>query len=66
MNNRTFISPSDLAERWGCHIRTIQRHCKEGQIPSVLIGKLRLIPLDRIKALEAEQLGEAAPAEAAE
>lgn len=66
MTERTFIHTEDLAKRWGLATRTVQRLLRDGKVPSVQIGRQRLIPLDRIVAMEAEQLGEAMSAKGAE
>ena len=63
---RVFIHTSDLAQRWGLATRTVQRLLRQGKIPSVTMGRQRLIPLDRVIQMEREQLGESEPVEAGE
>jgi len=46
------LSPSALADRWGCSRQTVYNMIRKGQLRSFNIGTLRLILPDEIERIE--------------
>jgi excisionase family DNA binding protein len=51
-----FLTPAQLSARWICHEETVRRKIRENQIPAILLGRRRLIPLEAIERLEHDAL----------
>ena len=54
-NSDAFFTPSTLANRWHRHTETVRRMLRRRQLPSVVLGRQRLIP--RAAVLAAEEAG---------
>lgn len=53
MTPRTTTSARELAERWGLGLSTVKRSVASGTIPSIQVGRRRLIPLRWVEQREA-------------
>ena len=49
-------TPKELAKRWGITEVTLDRHIREGTVPSFKVGHLRRIPRTAVEAYERKQL----------
>jgi hypothetical protein len=49
-----FLTPKLVAGRWYRHVETVRKDLRNGKIPSVVIGRRRLVPLAAIEKLEQE------------
>lgn len=49
-----FLTPHQVAERWGWHVESVRRAVRERRIESVVIFRRRLIPLAEVERIEAE------------
>lgn len=54
-NSDAFFTPSTLANRWHRHTETVRRMLRRRQLPSVVLGRQRLIPREAV--LEFERAG---------
>lgn len=44
----TSFTPADLAQRWDCHERTIQRMAARGEISHFRVGRTIRIPISTV------------------
>jgi len=53
-HNRTevYLDTAELAQRWHQCVETIRRRMRKRELPSVLIGRKRLIALRDVEAIE--------------
>jgi excisionase family DNA binding protein len=57
-NDKRFLTPAALAQRWRWHPESIRRWTRLGKLPIVKIGRRTLIPVSAVEALEADgQIG---------
>jgi excisionase family DNA binding protein len=35
-----WLTPADVAKQWGCHVRTVHRRIRSGELPARRIGGL--------------------------
>ncbi len=49
-----FVTPGQLADRWGWHPESIRRLLRKGKIESVVLSRRRLIPIGAVERIEAE------------
>lgn len=54
-NIDAFFTPSTLATRWHRHTESVRRMLRRRQLPSVVLGRQRLIPREAV--LEYERAG---------
>lgn len=52
MNDDAFFTPATLSRRWHKNIETVRRVLRRRQLPSILIGRQRLIPREAVLAFE--------------
>jgi excisionase family DNA binding protein len=50
----TFLSPAQLAQRWGFHPESVRRKLRRRELASLVIGRKRLIPLSEVRRFEAQ------------
>ena len=55
--DRYMMSIAEVARAFGISRRTVERHVRAGLIPTVALGRRRLIPAAWVVELEAEALG---------
>lgn len=51
-----FLTPQQVAERWGWHVESVRRAIRQRRIASVILSRRRLVPLLEIERTEAEGL----------
>lgn len=51
----TYISPSDLRERWGFHTESIRRMIRAGRLPAYRFGRRLRVLLADVESYEAAQ-----------
>jgi hypothetical protein len=51
---KKFMSPADLAARWLWHPESARRFLRAGRLPSIIIGRRRLVSLDDVIKYEEE------------
>jgi len=49
-----FLTPKQVAERWGWHTESVRRVLRQRQIESVIISRRRLVPIAEVERLEDE------------
>lgn len=49
-----YLTPHQLAERWGWHTESVRRMLRERRMASVIVSRRRLVPLSEIERTEAE------------
>jgi len=49
-----FLTPHQIADRWGWHPESIRRAIRERRIESAIISRRRLVPLTEIERIETE------------
>ena len=55
-NSDAFFTPSTLASRWHRHTESVRRLLRRRSLPSIIIGRQRLIPRAAVLAFEANGL----------
>lgn len=60
-DSTAFLTPHQLAGRWGHHPESIRRMLRQRRIASVLFGRRRLIPLAEVHRIEAGGFVSATP-----
>ena len=53
-NGKVFLTPSQLAARWGLHQESVRRKIRRCEIASVVMGRRRLVRLLEVEKLETE------------
>jgi len=51
-----FLTPAELARRWRWHPESIRRLLRQERLPSLRLGRKRIIPLTDIQHYEIEHL----------
>lgn len=51
-NPTVYLSPRQLHERYGLHIESCRRLCRDGRLPAIRIGKRLRIALADVEAFE--------------
>jgi hypothetical protein len=49
-----FLTPRQVADRWGWHTESVRRMLRERRMASVIISRRRLVPIAEIERIEAE------------
>jgi len=49
-----FLTPRQVADRWGWHVESVRRAIRQRRIESVIIYRRRLVPIAEIERIEAE------------
>ena len=49
-----FLTPWQVAQRWGFHPESVRRLLRRGELESVIRGRRRLIPIPEVNRVEAE------------
>ena len=49
-----FLTPSQLAARWGWNPESIRRAIRQGRIGSIIISRRRLVPVPEVERIEAQ------------
>ncbi len=55
MPDPAFWTAKGLAERWACHLETVRRMLRRGDLAAVRIGGAVRVPHDAVTAYEARQ-----------
>jgi len=50
ISNTELLTPDEVADRLNLHVKTVRRYIREGQLPSVRIGKRYRVPLNALNA----------------
>lgn len=58
----TFLTAQQVAERWGCSERTVQRLAQTGELPAMRLGSSWRVCLAALEAYEALHANTPAPA----
>jgi excisionase family DNA binding protein len=51
LSSRLYLRPADVAQALSCSVETVFRRLRDETLPSVKIGRLRLIPRSALEAL---------------
>lgn len=49
---KKFLTPAELGARWSQHEETIRRKLRRSELPSIVIGRRRLIPIEAVENVE--------------
>ena len=49
---RDWFTQQEVAERWNCSVRTVNRHIKAGDITAMRLGSLVRIDVDSVELFE--------------
>jgi excisionase family DNA binding protein len=49
-SNTELLTPDEVADRLNLHVKTVRRYIREGQLPSVRIGKRYRVPIGALNA----------------
>lgn len=49
-----YLTPHQVAERWGWHTESVRRMLRERRMASVIVSRRRLVPLAEIQRVEEE------------
>ena len=58
---QVWVRPTVVAKRVGVHVKTIHAWLRAGVLPSVIVGKRRMVHLDALAALENRAVDPAQP-----
>ena len=53
-DRKSYLTPTQLAERWGWHPESVRRKIREGKIAAVTVFRRRLIALAEVERIEVE------------
>jgi len=53
-DGKVFLTPSQIASRWGLHQESVRRKIRRREIGSVVMGRRRLVRLVEVEQLERE------------
>lgn len=48
-----FLTPQQLADRWGWHVESVRRAIRQGRIPAHVIWRRLLISITEVERIEA-------------
>jgi excisionase family DNA binding protein len=53
---RDWFTQQEVAERWNCSVRTVNRHIKSGDITAMRLGSMVRIDVDSVEQFERASL----------